>query len=139
MRGVMHGDRLRVRLSRDASDRWSGAVEKVVERAVSAFLGTVEINGRNGWVTAADRRLQLHCSLSHSDTSGVRSGDWVIAQITKHASNGAPAQARILKRLDPDRPVELATETAIARFDLPHHFSSEALREAHAWGDEVDP
>jgi hypothetical protein len=28
MRGVMHGDRLRVKLKRDASDRWSGAVER---------------------------------------------------------------------------------------------------------------
>ena len=57
----MHGDRLRVRLSRDASDRWSGAVEQVVERGVDAFLGTVEMQGRSAWVTAADRRLQLHC------------------------------------------------------------------------------
>ena len=139
MRGVMHGDRLRVRLSRDASDRWSGSVEQVVERAVGAFLGTVEILGRSGWVTAADRRLQLRCSLTHGDLTAVRTGDWVIARITKHATGTAPAQAHIEKRLDPDRPVELATESAIARFDLPHEFSSTALREAHAWGDEVDP
>lgn len=139
MRGVMHGDRLRVRLSRDASERWSGTVEQVVERAVNGFLATVEIVGRSGWVTAADRRLQLRCSLTHADLSGVRTGDWVIARITKHATEGAPAQARIEKRLDPDRPVELATESAIARFDLPHEFSSTALREAHAWGEEVDP
>jgi ribonuclease R len=139
MRGVMHGDRLRVRLSRDASDRWSGSVEQVVERSVSAFLGTVEIAGRSGWVNAADRRLQLHCSLAHGDLNGVRTGDWVIARITKHATETAPAQARIEKRLDPDRPVELATESAIARFDLPHEFSPNALREAHAWGEEVDP
>jgi len=43
------------------------------------------------------------------------------------------------KRLDPDRPVELATESAIARFGLTHEFSSVALREAKAWGEEVDP
>ncbi|MFY0022257.1 RNB domain-containing ribonuclease, partial [Acinetobacter baumannii] len=29
--------------------------------------------------------------------------------------------------------------SAIARFDLPHDFSSAALREAQAWGDQVDP
>jgi ribonuclease R len=139
MRGVMHGDRLRVKLSRDASDRWSGEVEKVVERGVDAFLGTVEVHGRSAWVTAADRRLQLHCSINQNDLNGARSGDWVIARITRHAADSAPAQARIEKRLDPDRPVELATEAAIARFDLPHEFSSEALREAAAWGKEVDP
>ena len=139
MRGVMHGDRLRVRLSRDASDRWSGAVEQVVERGVNAFLGTVEVLGRTAWVTAADRRLQLRCVLSHSDLHSVRDGDWVIARITKHATESVPAQARVEKRLDPDRPVELATESAIARFDLPHEFSPAALREAQAWGEEVDP
>ena len=101
--------------------------------------GTIEIQGRSAWVTATDRRLQLHCTLNLNELDGARSGDWVIARITKHATDTAPAQARIEKRLDPDRPVELATEAAIARFDLPHDFSPEALREANTWGKEVDP
>ena len=36
MRGVMHGDRVRVKVSRDATDRWSGVVQEVVGRGVSA-------------------------------------------------------------------------------------------------------
>jgi len=35
--------------------------------------------------------------------------------------------------------VELATEAAVARYDLPVEFSTEALREAHGWGHSVDP
>ena len=139
MRGVMHGDRLRVRLSRDASDRWLGSVEQVVEHGVNAFLGTVEILGRTAWVSAADRRLQLRCSVAHDALNGARNGEWVIARITRHGGAAAAPHARIEKRLDPDRPVELATEAAIARFDLPHGFSAEALREAQACGDRVDP
>jgi ribonuclease R len=139
MRGVMHGDKLRVRLARDASNRWLGEVEKVVERGVNAFLGTVEVQGRSAWVTATDRRLQLNCTLNLNELNGARSGDWVIARITRHATDTSPPQARIEKRLDPDRPVDLATEAAIARFDLPHEFSPEALREANSWGKEVDP
>ena len=139
MRGVVHGDRLRVRLSRDASNRWSGSVEQVVEHGVNAFLGTVEVLGRTAWVTAADRRLQLRCAVAHDALNGARNGEWVIARITRHAGAARAAQARIEKRLDPDRPVELATEAALARFDLPHEFSPEALREAQAWGDRVDP
>jgi ribonuclease R len=139
MRGVMHGDRLRVRLSRDASNRWSGSVEQVIEHGVNAFLGTVEVLGRTAWVTAADRRLQLRCAVTHDALNGARDGDWVIARITRHGGEARAAQARIEKRLDPDRPVELATEAAIARFDLPHEFSANTLREAQAWGDRVDP
>jgi len=139
MRGVMHGDRLRVRVSRDATDRWSGAVEQVISRGVTAFLGTIEIQGRNAWVNAADRRLQLRCAVAPQDLHGARHGDWVIARITRHAGSASAAQARIEKRLDPDRPVELATESAIARFDLPCEFPAAALREAQAFGDHVDP
>ena len=139
MRGVMHGDRLRVRVTRDATDRWSGQVDQVVSRGVTAFLGTIEIQGRNAWVNAADRRLQLRCAVAPQDLHGARHGDWVIARITRHAGSASAAQARIEKRLDPDRPVELATESAIARFDLPCEFPAAALREAQAFGDHVDP
>jgi len=139
MRGVMHGDRLRVRVSREGSDRWSGSVEQVLSRGVNSFLGTVEILGRSAWVTAADRRLQLRCALAPQDLHGARNGDWAIARIIRHAGSASPAQARIEKLLDPDRPVELATESAIARFDLPHEFPAETLREAQVFGDRVDP
>ena len=139
MRGVMHGDRLRVKVSRDASDRWSGAVEEVLSRGVSAFLGTVEVQGRSAWVNSADRRLQLRCVVAPQDLHGARNGDWAIARIIRHAGSASPAQARIEKVLDPDRPVELATESAIARFDLPHEFPAETLREAQVFGDRVDP
>ena len=139
MRGVMHGDRVRVRLTRDASDRWSGAVQQVLERGVSAFLGTVEVQGRSSWVSSADRRLQLRCAVAPADLHGAHAGDWVIARITRHAGSASVAQAAIVKRLDPDRPVELATESAIARFDLPQEFPAAALREAQAYGAQVDP
>lgn len=134
----MHGDRLRVKVSRDATDRWSGVVEEVVGRGVNAFLGTVEVQGRSAWVNAADRRLQLRCAVAPADLNGAHGGDWVIARITRHAGSASPAQAIVVRRLDPDRPVELATESAIARFDLPHEFSAVALREAQAFGAEVD-
>ncbi len=139
MRGIMHGDRVRVSLARDASERWLGEVEEVLGHGVSAFLGTLELQGRHAWVSAADRRLQLRCSVPLSELDGARSGDWVVARITRHASSAAPAQARIQKRLDPDRPVELSTESAIARFDLPYEFPAAALREAQSFGDRVDP
>ena len=139
MRGVMHGDRLRVRVSRDAESRWVGTVEQILEHAVQAFLGIVEFEGRSAWVAAADRRLQLRCAVSHAALGSAREGDWVIARITRRGTEGEPPHAQIEKRLDPDRPVELAMETAIARFGLPHEFPAAALREARAWGDQVDP
>jgi ribonuclease R len=138
MRGVMHGDRVRVRLARDSSNRWLGEVEELLERGVKAFLGTVEIQGRQAAIIAADRRLQLRCIASLNELEGARDGDWVIASIVRHATATSMPVARVARRLDPERPVEMATESAIARFDLPSDFPAEVIAEAETFGDQVD-
>jgi ribonuclease R len=139
MRGLMHGDRVRVAVSRDDRGRFSGEVREVVSRGVTAFLGALEIQGRAAWVTAIDRRMSLRAAVAPDSLNGARNGDWVIARIVRHAGSASAAEARIEKRLDPDRPVELATDVAVAKFELPHEFPAAALREAAAFGSEVDP
>ncbi len=139
MAGVMHGDRVRVSVERGRDGRYSGKLEKIVEHATKAFVGTMEVHGRTAFVTAADRRVGMRCLVPPADLAGAHHGDWVIAAVTRYASSGSSPQARIVKRLDPEKPVELACEAAIARFDLPREFSPEAIHEAEAYGNAVDP
>jgi ribonuclease R len=138
MVGVMHGDRVRVRVERQRDGRYSGKLENILEHATKAFVGTMEIHGRTAFVTAADRRIGMRCLVAPADLGGARHGDWVIAAVTRYGGQGSTAHARVTKRLDPEQPVELASEAAIARFDLPREFSPEAVREARAYGGEVD-
>jgi ribonuclease R len=138
MAGLMHGDRIRITVKRDNTGRYSGEVLGVVERGVRVFLATVDIEGRTAWALSADRRLALRCQVAANDLNGARHGDWVLAEITRYAGAKNGALARVLQRLDPDRPVELSTQTAIARFGLPAEFPAAARAEAEAWGDEVD-
>jgi ribonuclease R len=138
MMGVMHGDRVRVSVERQRDGRYSGRLEKVIEHATKAFVGTLEVHGRTAFVTAADRRIGLRCMVLPADLAGARHGDWVIAAVTRYAGQGSNPQARITKRLDPEDPVTLACEAAIARFDLPQEFSAEARHEAEAYGNAVD-
>jgi ribonuclease R len=146
MVGVMHGDRVRVSVERGRDGRYSGRLETVLEHATKAFVGTLEVHGRTAFVTAADRRIGMRCLVPPQDLAGATHGDWVIAAVTRYAAQGhSPAarqgstpMARVTRRLDPEKPVELATEAAVARFDLPREFSPEAVREAEAFGDQVD-
>ena len=57
MRGLMHGDRVRIEVRGDEQGRYLGEVLEVLERGVQAFLGTVEAAHRGLVVRAADRRL----------------------------------------------------------------------------------
>jgi ribonuclease R len=138
MQGLMHGDRVRVEAREDGQGRYAGRVLDVLERGVQAFLGTVEKAARGLNVRSADQRLGLLCRVTENPAEA-RAGDWVIARLVRYPQPDEEAEARIEQRLDPDRPVHMATEAAIARFGLPIEFSAAALREAVQWGKSVDP
>jgi ribonuclease R len=138
MKGLMHGDRVRIEVRSDGQGRYIGQVLGVIERGVQAFLGTLETAHRGLLVRSADQRLGLTCTVTENPAAA-RAGDWVIARVLKYPSDSQQGEARIEQRLDPERPVQMATEAAIARFGLPVDFSAAALREAAQWGKSVDP
>jgi ribonuclease R len=139
MAGVMHGDQVRVTATQASDGRWAGEVIEVLARGVGAFLGTVDIRGRSATVTSADRRLNLYCTIDPEHLNGARQGSWVIARIVRYPQQGGIGVARVERLLDPEKPVTLATEAAIARYSLPTEFSAAALADAEAYGTEVDP
>ena len=138
MTGLMHGDRVRVFAEQASDKRWSGRLEKLLERGVEAFLATVEIHGRNASVHSADRRLALYCQVPPEHLGGARHGDWVIARVLKYPADGQIGTARVDRLLDPEKPVTLATEAAIARFDLSTAFSPAAVADAERYGASID-
>jgi ribonuclease R len=89
-------------------------------------------------VPSSDQRLGLLCKV-FDNAAQARAGDWVIARLLKYPQEQQEAEARIEQKLDPDKPVHMATEAAIARFGLPVEFSAATLREAVQWGKHVDP
>jgi ribonuclease R len=139
MAGVMTGDRVRVAVTRAPDGRYSGELLEILSHGVSSFLGTVETAGRSAWVHAVDRRLGLRAHVPPAALNGARAGDWVIARITRHATPQQGATAQVEKRLDPLRPLEMATESAIAKYSLPVEFPPEVLSEAEYFGERVDP
>ena len=120
--GLASGDRVRVSVEKDHSGRYSGEVLSILSRGVTAFLGTVEVQGRTAFVHSVDRRLSLRCLVPADQLAGARAGDWVIARITRYPDAHRTAMAVVTKRLDLERPVEMACETAIARYSLPVEF-----------------
>lgn len=138
MRGLMHGDRLRIAVRAAGPGRYLGEVLEVLERGVQRFLGVVEASHRSLMVRAADQRLGFTCH-AVANEPGARAGDWVIAHLLRYGREGQAGEAAIERLLDPDRPVEMATEAAIARFGLPVEFPSEALQEARRYGQTIDP
>ena len=139
MSGLMHGDQVRVAATQGHDGRWSGTLIEVVARGTTAFLATVDMRGRSASVQSADRRLNLYCTVAPADLNGARQGSWVIARVVKFPEDGGPGVARVERLLDPEKPVTLAIEAAMAKLSLPRDFPAEAVRDAEAHGHRVDP
>ncbi len=139
MTGVMHGDQVRVTATQGHDGRWSGQLIEVVARGIGAFLATVDIRGRSASVQSADRRLNLYCTVATEDLNDARQGSWVIARVVKYPKDGGAGTARVERLLDPEKPVTMATEAAMAKLSLPRDFSPEAVADAMKHGNKVDP
>lgn len=138
MSGLMHGDQVRISAQQGSDGRWSGQLIEVLARGTGAFLATVDIRGRSASVQSADRRLNLHCTVAPADLNGAKQGSWVIARILTYPEPGGSGIARVERLLDPERPVTLATEAAIAKLSLPREFPPAAVRDAEAHGRAID-
>ncbi len=139
MRGLMHGDRVRIEVRSDGQGRYVGTGA----RGARARCAGVSGHGRGrlpgtGGAQPPTSGSALHCAVADNPAEA-RAGDWVIARVLRYPSDGQQGEARVEQRLDPERPVQMATEAAIARFGLPVEFSAAALREAAHWGKSVDP
>jgi ribonuclease R len=139
MAGVMHGDQVRVAATQGRDGRWAGRLLEVLARGVGAFLATVDIRGRTAMAQSADRRLNLSCSVPAEHLNGARQGNWVIARVIAYPQDGGIGVATVERILDPEKPVTLATEAAIAKLSLPREFPAEAVADALKHGTEVDP
>ncbi len=109
MMGVMHGDRVRVsRRARPRRALLGQAGEDPRARAPRPSSARWKSTAARAFVTAADRRIGMRCLVPPADLGGARHGDWVIAAVTRYAGQGSNPQARVTRRLDPEKPVELA-------------------------------
>src|SRR6202167_4935939 len=93
----------------------------------------------SAWSSAACRHFWAPSRALRATPLGGGGGDWGGGGVGIFRKDSQRGEARIEQRLDPERPVQMATEAAIARFGLPLDFSAAALREAAQWGKSVDP
>lgn len=139
MASVMHGDRLRIRITEDdGRGRRSGALIEILERATEELAGRFEDAGDVGFVVPEDPRMQRHRLLiASADRGAATQGDLVVARLLEMPVGGHNARAAVVRVLDTRRAADLAAELAIVTHGLPREWPADAVAEARAWGSSV--
>ncbi len=142
MREAMPGDRVYVSVRRGRGGERRAVVEHVVERAVSAIVGTFEPAGPLGAVRPLDTRISQDFFVLPEDASPARlhvePGDIVSARIVSYPTRMEAGVVTLERRIGDANEPSLGIACIMARYGLADGYPAEAEAEAAASAVDVD-
>ena len=140
MQKVMHGDRVLVRRAgTDSRGRTEGSIVEVTARANRTLVGRL-VNERGVLLVAPeDQRIKHDVMIQPGGTMGATPGQVVSAEITEPPTQHTPPIGRVVEILGEVDDPGMEIEIAVRKFDVPHQFSEELLREVAVLPDELRP
>ena len=133
---AMHRDRVQCQIALGPRGREEGRVIKVLERGTHTFVGVVHQARKAQWITPRDERLPDRIRL----IGDARHGEMVAAQFVNWPDRGGQlASAKVLKAFAKEGVASDETAMIVYDLGLPVEFSEDAVAEAAAYGDCVDP
>ena len=138
MQKVMHGDRVLVRRTgTDSRGRTEGSIVEVTARANRILVGRL-VNERGVLlVVPEDQRIKHDVMIQPGGTMGATPGQVVSAEIIEPPSQHTPPIGRVVEILGEVDDPGMEIEIAVRKFDVPHQFSEELLREVATLPDEL--
>ncbi len=147
LKEAMHGDRVVARIESIRRKGKEGSVIRILERKTRKVVGKFMKAKNYSYVTPEDERILQEVFIPEGETKRARPNQIVVAEITQYPAGRARPEGRITHILGyPDDP-EIEPQIIIHKYDLPHRFTSAALKEAqnlpptpssHEYKDRVD-
>jgi ribonuclease R len=147
LKEAMHGDRVVARVESVRKKGREGKVIRVLERGFHKVVGKFVKAKNHFYLIPEDQRILQGVYIPDGETKRARPNQIVVAEITRYPNERTNPEGRVIQILGyPDDP-EVEPQIIIYKYDLPHRFSSAALKEArgllsipssHEYKDRVD-
>ncbi len=139
MGGAMHGDLVAARLHGGDGRGRAGEVVRIVERERTDVVGRFERQGKVGVIVPSDRRIRGEFFVVEGESAEARTGDMVVARITRYPTSRQPGQAAVTEVLGAEGSLGVDIEVIIREHGLRTEFPAEVEEAAHAIPEEVGP
>jgi len=147
LKEAMHGDRVIARVESIRKKGKEGKIIRILERSLRKIVGKF-MKGKNySYLIPEDERILGEVYIPEGETKRARPNQMVVAEIVQYPTERSRPEGRVIHILGyPDDP-DVEPQIIIHKYDLPHRFSSGALREAkslppipssHEYTDRVD-
>ena len=147
LKEAMHGDRVVARVESILRKGKEGSVIRILERKTRKVVGKF-MRGKNyDYIIPEDERILQEIFIPEGETKRARPNQIVVTEIIRYPTERSRPEGRVTHILGyPDDP-EIEPQIIIHKHDLPHRFTSAALKEAqnlpsapssHHYKDRVD-
>ncbi|WP_445944873.1 ribonuclease R [Roseateles sp. PN1] len=131
MHAVMHGDRLRVRITRyDKRGRPEGKVLEILERKKKPIIGRLLLESGIWLVAPEDKRMGQDILIPKNGTANATAGQVVAVELIEPPSLYSQPVGRVVEVLGEIDDPGMEIEIAVRKYDVPHRFSAETLAQA---------
>ena len=130
---ALHGDTVEIRVvGKNRFNRKEGAVEKILKRVKTNFVGVLEKNGQNFFLVPDDKKVYRDIFIPQRDSIDAEAGEKVYVQMKPWIDAKRDPQGIVLKRLGRkgDNSVEMHSIVLEKGFEI--DFPAPVTAEAHA-------
>ena len=136
-RGALHGDKVRVALTKTYVHKQEGEIVKIIERNPKPFVGILHIVGRQAWVLMSSRTMPYDISVPVPPVEGVRSGMKVAAVVDEWPRGEAGPLGHVVDILGQPGENDTEMHAILAEYGLPYRFTREVEDAADKISDEI--
>ncbi len=139
LKEAMNGDRVVARVESIRKKGKEGSVIRILERKIRKVVGKF-MRGKNYcYIIPEDERIFQEIFIPDGETKRARPNQIVVSEIIQYPTERARPIGKITHILGyPDDP-EIEPQIIIHKYDLPHRFTSAALKEAENFSREPSP
>ena len=128
---ALHGDLVEVSLAKvKRNGKPIGKIEKVVERAMTDFVGTIEKSLKYAFLVPDSKRMPVDIFIPLSKLNGAENGEKAIARMTDWPSDADSPFGEIIQVLGKPGENETEMHAILAEYGLPAKVPKEIVEEA---------
>jgi len=141
MQGVIHGDRVLVRLEtqQQHGERRSGRVVQVLARGQREVVGYVEMLGKTCWLLPVDARICPDIFIPPQERLQARRGAMAVAEITRYTLTQEHPQGKIVEVLGHADAPDMQMRLILRKYSLQTVFPPAVEAAAEAIAPQVSP
>jgi len=142
MRKVFHGDRVLVAVmppSRHSKSKREARIVEVLERTHQRLIGRLREQAGVKFVTPEDDRFLHEILIPDDQLHGAQFGQFVVVQLDTFPESNRQPVGHVVDVVGAASDPGIEVQVAIRTHDLPYEFSEEAIDQARAFGESIDP